>query len=211
MTKNDKRTYILTTIVCLIPLLIGAILYPRLPETVATHWDGNGVANGWQPKFIGIIVFPGILVLVNLLFPVLLKIDPKYKNMDGKLKILVQWIIPIIEIFASGVTLSSALGKDLPIPTIETMLLGILFTAIGNYLPKTKQSYTMGIRLPWTLNSEENWNRTHRMGGFLWVIGGICILISGIFGFGSIVLPITAVIMVLVPCVYSYLLFRKGI
>lgn len=209
--NNEKRTRILTTLVCLIPIVIGVILYPRLPDTVVTHWDGNGVPNGTQSKFIGIIVFPGILVLVNLLMPVLMKTDPKYENMGEKMKTLVQWIIPIVAMFASGVTLSSALGKNLPIPTIGTMLIGVLFTAIGNYMPKTKQSYTLGIKLPWTLNSEENWDRTHRMAGYLWVVGGICIVIIGILGYGSIVLPVICAILVLVPTVYSYLLFKKGI
>lgn len=209
--KTEKRTYILTTLVCLIPLLVGAILYPSLPETVVTHWDANGVPNGTQSKFIGIIVFPGSLVILNLLLPFIMKTDPKYSNIDTKMKTLVQWSIPIIAMFASGVTFSAALGKELPVPMIGTMLVGAIMVAIGNYLPKTSQSYTVGIKLPWTLHSEENWNRTHRMAGFLWVIGGLCILIGGLLDLSSIILPAAMVVMVPVPTVYSYMLYRKGI
>lgn len=209
--KNVKRTAILTTIVCLIPVLAGAILYSKLPDTVVTHWDASGTPNGWESKFVGVIVFPGILVLVNLLFPVLLKVDPKYKNMDGKLLGLVQWIIPIISMFCSGTTLSAALGKELPIPLMGTLLIGLMFVAIGNYLPKTKQSYTLGIRLPWTLYSEENWNKTHRLAGFLWVIGGFCVIILGLMGLGAVALPVMIIVCVLVPTVYSYWLYRKSI
>ena len=91
-------------------------------------------------------------------------------------------------------------------------MVGILFVVIGNYLPKTKQSYTMGIKLPWTLASEENWNRTHRLAGFLWVIGGILLILLTLlrlwntWTFLLVIIP-----MSVVPMIYSYLLYRKGI
>ena len=99
-----------------------------------------------------------------------------------------------------------------PTETIVPLLVGILFVVIGNYLPKTKQSYTMGIKLPWTLASEENWNRTHRLAGFLWVIGGILLILLTLlrlwntWTFLLVIIP-----MSVVPMIYSYLLYRKGI
>lgn len=213
MKTDNKlnRTTLLTTIVCLIPVILGILLYPRLPDTIVTHWDGNGVPNGWASKMTGAVIFPGILVLVNLAFPLLLKTDPKYTNMNEKVKQLLHWLIPIISIFCSGSTLAAALGQDVKVNLIAPMFVGLLFTAIGNYLPKTTQSYTVGIKLPWTLNSEENWNKTHRMAGFLWVIGGIAMIIAGALGIGGIALIVIAAIMVLVPVIYSYLLYRKGV
>ena len=91
------------------------------------------------------------------------------------------------------------------------ILIGLLFIVIGNYMPKTKQSYTMGIKLPWTLASEENWNRTHRLAGFLWVIGGVYFLAMTFIGWSLVAFLIPLAVMVLVPAVYSYLLYRKGI
>ncbi len=88
----------------------------------------------------------------------------------------------------------------------------VLFIIFGNYLPKTKQSYSMGIKLPWTLNSEENWNRTHRLSGFLWVIGGALFLMLTFFGWWNLYVLLGIVLaMALIPTVYSYLLYRKGI
>lgn len=212
MKNNTKmsRTTVLTTIVCLIPVILGIILYPRLPETIVTHWDANGDPNGWSSRMVGAVVFPGILVLVNLAFPLLLKTDPKYSNMNEKVKQLLHWIIPVVSVFCSGSTLAAAMGTDVKTELITPMFLGLIFTAIGNYLPKTTQSYTVGIKLPWTLNSEENWNKTHRMAGFLWVIGGIAMIIAGALRLGITGMFIITVIMVLVPVVYSYLLYRKG-
>lgn len=212
MKKNhEKRTYILTSIICLLPILAGAVLYSRLPDTVVTHWDANGVPNGWQSKFVGVIVFPGILFLLNMLYPVILKLDPKKKNMDSKLVGLGQWIIPVISVFCSATTLLAALGREVHVETIAPVMVGVIMIAIGNYLPKTKQSYTMGIKLPWTLDSEENWNKTHRVGGFVFVIGGMCMAISGILGLGAVMFTAILILMCMVPTVYSYLLYKKGI
>ena len=82
---------------------------------------------------------------------------------------------------------------------------------IGNYMPKTKQSYTMGIRLPWTLHSEENWNRTHRLAGFLWVLGGLYFIVMSFVGWTPAGFLIPLAVMVLVPTVYSYVLYKRGI
>ena len=91
------------------------------------------------------------------------------------------------------------------------VFMGLLFILIGNYLPKTKQSYTMGIRLPWTLSSEENWNRTHRLAGFLWVLCGVLFIVMSFIGWSLPLFLILLAVMILVPLIYSYLLYRKGI
>ena len=76
-------------------------------------------------------------------------------------------------------------------------------------MPKAKQNYTIGIKLPWTLDDTENWNKTHRLGGFLWVIGGIVFLIGAFLPGGAVLTLVTALVMVLVPTGYSYMLYRK--
>ena len=76
MTKEVKRTWIITTIICLIPIIVGIFLYKKLPDQVVTHWDSAGNPNGWSSKFFGVIGLPGLLLLLNMIFPVLLKVDP---------------------------------------------------------------------------------------------------------------------------------------
>ena len=90
------------------------------------------------------------------------------------------------------------------------IFLGLLFAIIGNYLPKCKQNYTIGIKIPWTLHSEENWNRTHRFAGRIWVAGGLIIMLTGFYGSFVIFFSVTLLIA-LVPILYSFLLHRKGI
>lgn len=211
LMKNEIRnTTIITTIICLIPMLAGVILYNKLPDQIAIHWGANGEANGWAGKFVGIIVLPGILVLVNLIFPLLLKTDPKYSNISGKTKKLIQWIIPVISIFASSVTLAEGLGVKTNTSLLGELLIGVIFTIIGNYLPKMSQSYTVGIKLPWTLADEENWDKTHRFAGRLWVVCGVLMIISAFLPVRMPATIVLAAVMVLVPTVYSYMLYMKN-
>lgn len=207
--KIDKKALILSSIVCLIPVLAGIVLYNKLPDTIATHWDAAGNVNGTSSRFVGAIVFPGILLIINILMQPLMRMDPKYANMGEKMKLCVQWIIPVVSVVCAGGTLSHALGVALPIQVIAPMLCGLIFIVIGNYLPKTKQSYMLGIKLPWTLNSEDNWNKTHRMAGYVWVICGFGIIIASFFSYRHITLPVLAGCMVLIPTIYSYLYYRK--
>ncbi len=208
--KNNK-TLIWTSLVCLIPLVAGAVLYNRLPETVATHWDMNGVANGWSSRAFAAFGLPGILFAVNLFVPFALRTDPKRQNMSPALVSVAQWTVPVVSLLGSGLTLARALGYQVRVEKIVPALIGVLFIIIGNFLPKTKQSYTMGIKLPWTLASEENWNRTHRLAGFVWVIGGVYFVVMSFFSWTLAGFLIPVALLGLIPAAYSYILYRKGI
>ena len=208
---KNKKTLVITSLICLLPIIVGALVYKRLPEMIATHFDLNGNPDGWSSRAFAVFGLPAILLAVNLLLPIMLRADPKHENMSGALVNITIWTIPVLSLLCSGLTLGRALGYDVRIERVLPVFMGVLFILIGNYLPKTKQSYTMGIKLPWTLASEENWNRTHRLAGFLWVLGGIYFIVVSFIGWSvpAFVLPLA--VMVLLPIVYSYLLYRKGI
>ena len=210
--KNKKAEIVLTTLICLLPMLAGIALYRRLPQQVPTHFDFNGTANGWSSKSFAVFGLPLMMAGFNLFLQFALRTDPKRQNMNTVLRNISVWIIPVLSVLVYALVMRAGLGYATPVETIVPVLIGILFVIIGNYLPKTKQSYTMGIKLPWTLASEENWNRTHRLAGFLWVIGGILLILLTLlklwntWTFLLVVIP-----MSVVPMIYSYLLYRKGI
>ena len=79
----------------------------------------------------------------------------------------------------------AALGIQINMGMAVSVFIGLLMIGMGNYLPKSKQSYTMGVKLPWTLNSEENWNRTNRLAGWMWMAGGILLVVNGAFAVSS--------------------------
>lgn len=96
------------------------------------------------------------------------------------------------------------------VPLIISLIVGIVLLIVGNYLPKCKRNYTIGIKLPWTLDSDENWNRTHRLAGYVWTVGSILCILAALFGQMMLMLPIV-ILMTVIPCVYSFILYRKGI
>ena len=210
MIKKNMKTLIITSIILLLPILAGLMLWGKLPEQVPSHWNVNGEVDGWSSKTFFVFGLPGIMLAVQWLCVLVTGADPKKANHSGKVMQLILWIIPVLTVVLSAFTYMAALGQEVRVEIIMPVLVGLMLTIIGNYLPKCKQSYTVGIKLPWTLHSKENWNRTHRLAGRLWVVGGIGIMLTAFFGSFWILLAIMLV-MVLVPTVYSYLLHRKGI
>ena len=210
--KKRNVELIVTTLACLLPAVAGLILYDKLPERFPVHFNASGEPDGYAGRLFGVLGMPLILAAVNLLVHFALRTDPKKQNMSPALKLVSYWLAPVISIVMNGVILAYAMGAKISITTVVLLFLGILFIVIGNYLPKSKQSYTMGIRLPWTLASEENWNRTHRLAGFLWVIGGAAMILLALLRVPMVwaMMAITLTIALL-PTAYSYILYRRGI
>ncbi len=215
--KKYKKMIIITTLVTLLPILLGIILWEKLPDSIATHWGADGQANGWSNKAFAVFGMPCILAAIHLFSVCVTLNDPKRKNIHKKPLALVFWIVPVVSLVTSGFTYMAALSSDIDIRLIVSIMMGILFIILGNYMPKLQQNYTVGIKLPWTLNSIENWNRTHRFGGKLFIAGGVLTAVSGILSplLGEtswivIVLTITIACAV-VPMGYSFWLFKKGV
>lgn len=211
MKKNNK-TLILTTLLCLLPILLGLALYDRLPEQIAVHWNSAGEPDSYFPKLAAVLGLPGLFAGISLFVNFTLSRDPKAQRQSVVLRNIGLWFIPFLSLLLVPITLFIAMGVQIPIGTIVPLLLGLLLVVTGNYLPKCRQNYTVGIKLPWTLHSEENWNRTHRMAGILWIAGGFIIAAASLLRVTW--LPITVLIalaLVFVPFVYSYRLYKKGI
>lgn len=210
--KHEKKRLILTTVICLLPIMAGLVLYSRLPERVPTHFDFSGTPDGWSSRPFAVFGLPCLLAALNVFLYACLNRDPKRANMSGALKTVSQWSLPVLSVLCYGLTLTAALGYPSRIEIVVPLLTGILLLVIGNYLPKTKQSYTMGIRLPWTLQSEENWNRTHRLSGFLWVAAGAAFILLSLLRLWNIwLLGALLLALIFVPIGYSYSLHKKGI
>jgi uncharacterized membrane protein len=208
MIKKNKATLILTSIVLLIPVVIGLILWDQLPEQIPSHWGINGEVDGWSSKPFTVFGFPCILLALHWICVLASSADPKAKDYHPKMFHLVLWICPVLSLVLTALVYTTALGYPLDVEIIMPLLVGLMFIIVGNLLPKCRQSYTMGIKLPWTLHNEENWNKTHRLGGKTWVIGGIITMSTAFIGSFWILLGVL-IVMVAVPTVYSYCLYRK--
>lgn len=208
--KNYKRTVIITTLLLLVPIIIGLLLWNQLPERIATHFGLNNQPDGWSSRAMAVFGLPGIILGCHLLCAFGMQADPKKKNVSGKITGLVLWVSPILAMATCGSTYAIALGKNVDIGMVCMLLIGVVFIVMGNYLPKCRQNFTVGIKIPWTLNSTENWNRTHRMAGILWMLSGVILVVNAFIGF-SWLIPTVLVVAGIAPMVYSFLLYKKGI
>lgn len=208
MKKINKKMLLLTSVVTLIPIIIGILLWSQLPDSIPTHFGMDGAPNDWSSKGFTVFGLPLFLLGLHLLCVGATSQDPKYDNMSEKLFSLVLWICPVTSLLLVVSCYGAALGYEMNITKYVMAVMGILFVIVGNYLPKCKQNYTMGIRIPWTLDNEENWNKTHRMAGFIWVAGGILIIINAFLKYTWLFFVIT-IVMVLVPIMYSFLYYKN--
>lgn len=211
MLKKYRGTLIVGTLVMLLPVLVGLLLWGKLPEQVPTHFNAAGQADDWSSKGFAVFGLPAILLGLHWLCVLgSLKGDPKAENLQGKMMSLVLWICPVMSIVLMSLVYCTALGADMKVEIIMPLLVGFLLVIIGNWLPKCKQTYTLGIKLPWTLEDEDNWNRTHRFAGPIWVVCGMVIMASGLAGGAFLWVMLAAfVVMIAAPTVYSYMIFRS--
>lgn len=210
MIKKNLKILILTSAVILLPIIAGIILWDKLPEQLPIHWNISGEVDGWCSKAFAVIAMPLLMLAIHWICLAITFADPKNKGNSGKILHIAFWIIPVISLALSAFTYSSVMGNTMKTELFASLILGFLFIVTGNYMPKCRQSYTVGIKLPWTLHSEENWNKTHRAAGAVWVISGIVTMIAGFFSLIPLMIAALAVAAIF-PVIYSYILYRKGI
>ncbi|WP_395049567.1 SdpI family protein [Flavobacterium sp.] len=197
----------------LLPFIYLAYLWNSLPEKVPIHWNYKGEIDDWGTKYslIGLVFLLPVLTYVLML--VIPKIDPKKRIelMGGKYYQIKFVLIGFMSVLALFIIHSSK-SQTLSSPSTVFVLIGLLFMALGNYFKVIKQNYFLGIKTPWTLESEEVWKLTHILAGKLWIVGGLLIVISNLVIPENInfyfFISITAIISI-VPIVYSYIKFKE--
>ena len=213
MIKNNKLKIIISSIVTLIPMLAGIILWNKLPDAMTIHWGADGVADGTGGKAMVVFVMPLIFFALHLLCIFFTAIDKRNKHQSKKIMGLIYYIMPVFSMVIGTITYSVAFEKTEWMTCLIAVFLGFLFIVMGNYMPKCKQNYTIGIKMKWTLTDEENWNATHRFAGKLWVACGVLMLIfaflpTEIFFISMIVIVLVSTVPV---AIYSYAFHRKQV
>lgn len=211
MIRKFKKDLILSSLLTLLPMLVGALLWEKLPAQMATHYGFDGTADGFGSLAFAVFGMPLLLLAGQWLGVYVTAKDSKNQGQNPKPFRLVLWIMPITSNLVCGMLYAIALGRTENPLWIMQLMMGMMFTAIGNYLPKCRQNYTIGIRIPWTLGDEENWNATHRFGGRVWTVGGIGILFSILLppSVGSAVMFVSILALTVIPIVYSYQFYRR--
>ena len=209
--KMNKKLLLLTSIVILFPILWGVMIWSQLPNQIPIHFNFAGQANSFSSKLLAVIGLPIFLLLVHLFVIFVTSRDPKNQTMNEKMGKVIYWLTPIVSLSLSYLIYSKALGSTTNPSIFVSALLGLIFVMMGNYMPKLKVNHTVGIRLPWTLQSEDNWHKTHRLAGKLWVLGGLILLLDAGLHFAlSYVLVLVILAIVSIPILYSYQISRKS-
>ncbi len=208
MIKKNKLKIIISSVITLLPMIFGFLVWDRLPENVATSFGWNGEITGYSSKMFAVVGLPAILTLVNLICIIATSADPRRKNINNKVFSIVLSIVPVCSLLCGICIYANALGYKISVESIMPVFMGVLFLVLGFILPKCKQNYTIGIKLPWTLHDEKNWDKTHKLAGKLWIYGGIIMVVSGLFNLTFLFMAIIFA-LVIIPTVYSYLIYKN--
>lgn len=208
--KFKKESVISVIFSILLFALVNLLFYKKMPETLPTHWGFNNKIDGYSSKFTSLITTPLLLILLNIFSCFMLDNDPKNKDKNNFVITIGKATIPLVMLITFVISVFYGLGKKINVMVIISIFVGFLLILIGNYLPKTKRNYTVGIKLPWTLNSDENWNKTHRLAGYFFILGGIIFLLTPFIG-NEYLIFLTFMIIGIIPAIYSFYLYKNGV
>lgn len=213
--KNNLVTFIATLVVLLIPMLVGVILWNKLPNEVATHWGVDGNPNAYSSRAVVVFAMPATILVLHLIVS-LLTAKKDTNAISDKLFCLLLWICPVMSITISTLVYATALGYEVNVPFWAMMLVGIIYIVLGNYLPKARQNHFFGVRMKWTLESKKNWEHTNRFSAKIMVALGLAWIICAVLWI--FVEAKTAIVVLVVGTLlgtifaislYSYLYYLK--
>lgn len=211
--KPTIQTEFITLALLVLTIAASVFFYNNLPERIAIHWNYAGQVDGYGSGQTQAIVFPLLIIGMYLLFLLIPYLDPKkerYEQFNKIYHIFKSIIMGLIVVIYMIIGLNG-LGYNLPVGVIMPGLIGLLFIVLGNYLGKIKMNWFMGIRTPWTMSSENVWNKTHRFGGKMFILAGL-LMIAQIFLPLNFRLPvfIFSIAVILFGTVgYSYLVYLR--
>ena len=211
--KLTFKTEIVSILLIILAVAASFYFYANFPEQVATHWNFAGEPDSYSSKAFGAFFFPGLIIGLYLLFLVLPKIDPKKDRYleFAKTYHIFKGILIFFFVAIYFIASLAGIGYDVNMNLVMPLIVGFLFILLGNYMGKIKPNWFMGIRTPWTLSSETVWNKTHRLGGKMFMIVGLLFMLSSFFTNNILAtwIIVLVVIMVIITFVYSYILYKN--
>ncbi len=206
--RTSIATLILTSFICLLPIALGFMLWDSLPEMIPQQYGWNDQVNWSLPKPLGFILCPVLMLLVNALVQLLFRLSKK--ELNRKLELLMNWLIPAISLLVGSLLVLKPAGLNISAFHAVIPIISLMFIILGNYLPKTEANGVVGIRAPWINENPDVWAKTNRFGGILLVILGIVNLICCFTPVGKYVFIISTLLVAVITLVYSIIVARKS-
>ena len=210
---KTKTTIIISILLILLVILTSVFLWSSLPDPMASHWNEVDQVDGYMGKFWGTFLVPAMMIGLTLLFLAIPVIDPLKKNIAefrGWFNIIIV-MFNLFMTFVHGLTLAWNLGyTGFRMSTAMVPAIGLLFILLGLMIRKAKRNYFIGIRTPWTLANNTVWEKTHKLGGKLYITAGILTMLSLLFPEKAIVILMVSIVGAsFISVLYSYLVFRQ--
>lgn len=193
----------------------AAAAYARLPHRIPSHWNLRGEVDGWMEKPWGALMLPAVATALLGMLWLMPRVDPRRENLrrfaDDR-RLIVNLLVLFFAVI-QGATYGQALGWPVQVDRVIGAAVGLLFVGLGNYLPRVRSNWHMGIRTPWTMDNERVWRATHRVGGRAFVAAGLAMALAAL-------LPLPArawltgaaiAVAVVLPLVYSYVAYRRDL
>ena len=211
MIRKNKGKLLVSSVLILLPIVFGLIFWNELPEQIAIHWGVDGQPDGWGDRAFAVFGLPLILLALHWFTVFVTGKDPKNSGQNPRVIGLAFWLVPAVSLLLGGIIYATSLGKEFQPTVFVPLFLGLLFMVLGYCFPKCKQNRTVGIKVKWTLENEENWNATHRLAGKVWMIGGFLLLFCALLPDGFIFPGMFAIVLALVviPIVFSYCCHKR--
>jgi uncharacterized membrane protein len=211
---STRTTLVIVLVLLIASALAGILLWNRLPDSMASHWDVNDQVNGTMPRFWGVFLTPLISLGMFLLFLLIPAIDPLKANIAkfrDAFNLFIAFMVLFL-VYVQGLTLAWNLGfTNFRMSTSLMPALGLLFILVGFMMRKAKRNFFIGIRTPWTLSNDKVWDETHRVGSWLFMGSGVLAILGSFFGgmtaFWFLFVPLIGSAIFLV--IYSYSLYQR--
>lgn len=201
MKKLLTKVDILSSVLTLCSMIPGALIYSKLPERLPKQFDMNFQPIEYVDKAVFVFLTPAVIAAASLLACALSNFLTRKNNKDI-LNELVRFAMPVSAFFVQIITILYVFGRIKHIGTVMCVVVSLTYIILGNYLPKVRRNFLLGIKTPHTLKSETVWKNTHRLAGFMWIVGGIVMLTFALMSKYLIVCIILMAVNIL-PVVYS--------
>lgn len=198
----------------ILPLLAGALWWSRLPNQIPIHWNMAGEIDAYSSKLFGVLSLPllsaGVWVLL-LAVPFFTQVQYR-EQLQGTALRMVRFAVVLLFSTIHFASLFIALGHTVDMIMVVYYTLVLFFILLGNVIGTVRPNYFVGVRVPWTLNNEEVWRKTHRFTGRLWVAAGVLFFVAGAsISSGNYATPLIVFIVLTssIPLAYSYFIFQR--
>lgn len=211
MIKKNWKTLLITGLVILLPMILGLITYPFLPDQIPIHFDFEGNIDGYGSKLIVLLISP-IVLLIQWAAAIEAQIRSKKEEIKDKYIPGMSWTLAAASIAIGVVMYHCANNSIVTAQRLAHIIVGILFVVMGNLMPKQKKSRWAGLRVKWTLENPDVWMKTHRFFGKLSVVCGFAMIGLSFVKNVSVTYAIMFILMlctIFIPTIYSYTLSKK--